>query len=395
MSVVTDVSAGAVPEGFREEIRDWLIANCPAEMRTQMSEADLVWGGKRPTYPSPEGKVWLERMAARGYNAPTWPTRFGGAELASAAARILEEEMTALNCRPALKSFGLTMLAPVLMEFGSEEQKLRFLPQIARGETRWCQGFSEPGAGSDLASLATRAVRDGDSIILNGHKVWTSYADRSDWMYCLVRTDPSLPKHKGISLILVDLASPGIRTEPIRLISGASIFCETFLEDVRVPVENVVGELGQGWQIAKRLLEFERASIAKGFAEGSNPTAGLEAAARARGPAALPQYLRERVARCAVNDRAMGLTQLRFAQEGTGLSAQQASVMKYLRGQFNQDRWEAQILLGGPQTLVAAPDGSGYCDEARNWLRSRGNTIEGGTNEIQLNIIAKRVLGLP
>ena len=219
---------------FRAETRAWLEANCPAEMRQPMtSEDDVCWGGRRCQFSSPAQKQWLDVMAARGWTVPTWPRAYGGAGLSSLEAKVLAQEMRALNCRSPLNSFGIWMLGPALLKFGNEEQKLEHLPKIARGEIRWCQGYSEPNAGSDLASLATKAEDKGDHFIVNGQKIWTSYADKADWIFCLVRTDTS-SKHNGISFVLFDMASPGVSTKPILLISGASPFCETFFDNVRV-----------------------------------------------------------------------------------------------------------------------------------------------------------------
>jgi len=193
-----------------------------------MKEDDEVWGGRRAVFDHPDQKVWLDRMAERGWTAPTWPREYGGGGLSHEQALVLADEMRSLGCRRPLKSFGVWMLGPVLLEFASEEQKRAHIPPIVRGEIRWCQGYSEPGAGSDLASLAARAALDGDEYVVSGHKIWTSHADRSDWMFCLVRTDPGAQKHEGISFLLIDMASPGITARPIRLISGNSPFCETF-----------------------------------------------------------------------------------------------------------------------------------------------------------------------
>ena len=184
---------------FRMQTRSWLEANCPASMRTPMPDDEIVWGGRRASFKNPDAKLWLERMAARGWTVPTWPKEYGGGGLSPDAARILEEELRRLDCRPPLQSFGIWMLAPVLLEFGTEEQKQMHLPKIARGEIRWCQGYSEPEAGSDLAGLKTRAVPQGEHFLVNGHKVWTSYANFADWIFCLVRTDPMAKKHEGIS----------------------------------------------------------------------------------------------------------------------------------------------------------------------------------------------------
>ncbi|MDX1291989.1 MAG: acyl-CoA dehydrogenase family protein, partial [Hyphomonas sp.] len=250
-------------EQFRAETREWLEENCPPSMRTPMKDDEIVWGGKRETFKNPDAKIWLERMGEKGWTAPEWPAKYGGGGLSRAQNRVLQEELRRIKARPALFSFGLWMFGPALLEFGNEEQKLRFIPDIVKGKTRWCQGYSEPGAGSDLADLQTRCEDKGDHYLINGQKVWTSYADKADWIFCLVRTDTSV-KHEGISFILFDMESPGVEARPIQLISGESPFCETFFTDVKVPKDQLVGEVNGGWQIAKRLLQFERSSISAG-----------------------------------------------------------------------------------------------------------------------------------
>jgi alkylation response protein AidB-like acyl-CoA dehydrogenase len=248
-------------EGFRSEVRGWLEANCPPAMRTPMPEAEAVWGGRREPFVNPESRVWLERMAERGWTCPTWPKAYGGGGLSYDENRVLQEELRRINARPALVGMGISMIGPALLEYGTEAQKAEHLPKIARGEIWWCQGYSEPNAGSDLASLRTVAVEDGDDYRISGQKIWTSGADKADWMFCLVRTDPRAPKHDGITFILFDMTTPGVTVKPILLISGFSPFCETFLDDVRVPKRNVVGEVNKGWTVAKRLLQYERTSI--------------------------------------------------------------------------------------------------------------------------------------
>src|SRR5215470_14510467 len=250
-------------ELFRTETRSWLLANAPQSMFTPArSEEDVCWGGKKTKYPA-DALRWLEVMGERGWTAPTWPKEYGGGGLTREEAKILAEEMRDLKLRPALAGFGLTMIGPLLLVEGSEEQKREHLPKIVRGEIRWCQGYSEPGAGSDLAGLQTRAVCDGDHYVVNGQKVWTSYGDKADWMFLLVRTDPEAPKHAGITFLLMDMETPGVSVKPIKLISGASPFCETFLADVRVPVANVVGQVDHGWAMARALLGHERNMIAE------------------------------------------------------------------------------------------------------------------------------------
>ncbi len=311
--------------------------------------------------------------------------------------------MRRLGCRPPLVSFGIWMLGPVLLEFGSEKQKREHLPKIARGEIRWCQGYSEPEAGSDLAGLKTRAVPQGEHFLVNGHKVWTSYADFADWIFCLVRTDPMAKKHEGISFILIDMADSGVRTRPIQLISGASPFCETFFENVRVPMANLVGQLNQGWTIAKRLLEHERKMIA-GLGERPRgaqlplPALAKFYAGESEGRLA-DAVLRDRIAQYEMDARAFRLTMRRAADEAkAGNAPGPASAMfKYYGTELNKRRNELQIAALGMQAL--GWEGEGFTPDeqrmTREWLRSKANSIEGGTSEIQLNIIAKRVLGLP
>lgn len=386
-------------DDFRNEVRRWLQANLPASMRTPMPDAEVPWGGRRGTFPNPDTRLWLHRMIERGWTAPTWPAAYGGADLSPAQAEILNEELKALGARPALFSFGLWMLGPVLLEYGSDEQKARFLPPIVRGEVRWCQGYSEPGAGSDLASLRMRAEDCGDHWLVNGQKIWTTYADAADWIFCLVRTDSSGAKHLGISFLLIDMATPGVSTRPIRLISGSSPFCETFFDDVKVPKENLVGQPNGGWQIAKKLLQYERHNVSAAAFGGEQSTRVEDLAKRAlgvdpQGRIADPA-LRQRIAEHALYERALQLTVRRAQREGAASAA--SSVVKYAAAKSNQDRHELIIEALGMDGL--GWDGDAYSpddlNETRKWLRSKGNSIEGGTSEINLNVIAKRVLGLP
>jgi alkylation response protein AidB-like acyl-CoA dehydrogenase len=388
---------------FRAETRAWLEANCPPAMRLPPSEEEIVWGGKRASFPNPDAGLWLDRMASVGWTVPTWPRHYGGGGLSGAQARVLEDEMRRLNCRPPLLSFGIWMLGPVLLEYGTEAQKQEHLPKIARGEIRWCQGYSEPEAGSDLAGLKTRAVLQGDHFLVNGHKIWTSYANYADWIFCLVRTDPAAKKHEGISFILIDMADPGVRTQPIRLISGASPFCETFIENVRVPVQNLVGQLNQGWTIAKRLLEHERRMIAGTGERNRGDGRPLEELARLyvgeRDGRIADPVLRDRIAQQAIDTRAFALTVRRAAEEAkSGAAPGPASAMFKLYGtELNKRRLELVLACEGTQAL--GWEGEGFAPEelqaTRAWLRSKANSIEGGTSEVQLNVIAKRVLGLP
>jgi len=387
---------------FRDEIRRFLDESCPPSMRTPiMGEDDEVWGGRRAVFKTPDARAWLERMAERGFTAPTWPREYGGAGLSPAEAAILDDELRRAGCRPPLKSPGLWMLGPVLLRFGTEAQKREHLPRMARGEIRWCQGYCEPGAGSDLVSLSTRAARDGDVYVVNGQKTWTSHGDRADWMFCLVRTDPAAPRHEGIGFLLIDMESPGVSVRPIKLISGASPFCETFFDDVRVPVENLVGAENQGWTVAKALLEHERASISRFRQASFDAEEPLQDLARRYLGDAVPledAALRDRITQANLDHLAYKLTVRRAAEVArAGAPGPESSVLKLYGMELNKRRKELRVAIAGFAGLGAAEPGFSpeELDLTRDYLRSRANSIEGGTTEIQLNIIAKRILGLP
>lgn len=386
-------------DAFRADTRAWLEQNCPPGMRTPMPDNERVWGGSKPVFSHPESKVWMERMIERGWTAPQWPKEYGGGGLDREHATVLSEEMQRLNCRPPLFSFGLGMLGPLLLDIGSAEEKQKYLPPIVRGEIWWCQGYSEPGAGSDLANLQTRAEDKGDHYLVNGQKVWTSYAHHADWIFCLVRTDTSV-KHAGISFLLFDMKSPGVEVRPIKLISGASAFCETFFTDVKVPKAQLIGEVNGGWAIAKQLLAHERSMISQLGARGGSRIPTLEELARryagdANGRISDPM-LRDAVTQQLMNDRAFEFTSKR-AMSGGDAAGGIASMLKYYGTEQNKRKLELLIKLAGTDGLAWEgeefnPDDLAVC---RAWLRSKGNSIEGGTSEIQLNVIAKRVLGLP
>jgi alkylation response protein AidB-like acyl-CoA dehydrogenase len=380
---------------FRAQARDWIARNLPASMATPMPEEEIAWGGRGGQFPNPDTKLWLDRMVAQGWTAPTWPAAYGGGGLSAEDAAILDEELKRAGARPALFSFGLWMLGPVLLEYADEAQKARFLPPIARGEIRWCQGYSEPGAGSDLASLRLKAQDCGDYWRLDGQKIWTTYADKADWIFCLVRTDFEAPKHKGISFLLVNLASEGVTTRPIRLISGSSPFCETFFDNVRVPKDHLVGPLNGGWTIAKKLLQYERQNVsAIGF--GGDRSVGLPSLAGER--LASDPALRQRIARQDMVERAVAiLTAQAQVEVNAGRAGAMSSIIKYASAKVNQDRHELAIEILGMDGMGWSGEGFGERDlgETRKWLRSKGNSIEGGTSEINLNVIAKNVLGLP
>ena len=381
---------------FRGETREWLEANCPPQMRTPMKSADdACWGGRNWTYQSEDQKLWLERMAAKGWTSPSWPKEYGGAGLSRAEAKVLQQEMNNIGARSPLHSFGIWMLGPALLKFGSDEQKLRYLPEICRGEIRWCQGYSEPAAGSDLAALATKCEdfpdSGGDHFLVNGQKVWTSYADQADWIFCLVRTDSSGKKQEGVSFLLFDMETPGVSTKPIKLISGRSPFCETFFVDVKVPKENLVGERDKGWTITKYLLTHEREMIGD---QGASKTLSQVIADKGITPSAI---LQAKIAEFEIDDWAFGQTMARLLQEakaGASLGAR-SSMLKYYGTELNKRRYELLMDAGGTDALEWESGRSNDGALARDWLRTKGNSIEGGTSEIQLNIISKHILQLP
>ncbi|HXT08117.1 MAG TPA: acyl-CoA dehydrogenase family protein [Roseiarcus sp.] len=376
-----------------DEIRAWLKAECPPEMcAPSRGDEDICWGGRSWAFQSPAQKLWFERCLARGFTVPTWPREYGGAGLSRDEAAVLYEEMRRIGARPPLTSFGISMLGPALLAFGTPEQKALHLPRIARGEIRWCQGYSEPGAGSDLASLATRAEDKGDHFLVNGQKIWTSYADKADWIFCLVRTNREAKKQLGISFLLIDMATPGVSTRPIVLISGKSPFCETFFDNVAAPKGNLVGKLDRGWDVAKYLLTHEREMIAGGGSNLFDSHALDKAAAKA---GRIDPFLRAKIAEAAVDAYASDATRRRYVDEiatGGELGARSAQ-LKYDGTELNKRRHELAMALAGAEGLYF--DGNRGPGVAEGWLRSKGNSIEGGTSEVMLDIVAKRLLDLP
>ena len=393
---------------FAAEVRAWLADNYPRELRDpkQVVDPEAIWGGRAFAGSRDPHIVWMRRMAAQGCTAPTWPREFGGGGLTAEQARVINREVAAGDYRTPLASFGLWMLGPVLLEYGDEAQKREHLPKIAGGDIRWCQGYSEPGAGSDLASLQTRCEDKTDHWLINGQKIWTSYANKADWCFCLVRTDAA-KKHEGISFVLIDMATPGVETRPIKLISGDSPFCETFFTDVKIPKQNLVGKINGGWEIAKRLLQYERQNISGGFGGGG----GAGGAAGDLGKIARRYVgvdetgaladgdLRTRITRNKMDFQAFYLTLARVAAESRASAGPSAatSIIKYAAATLAQERSELMVEALGSRGLGWEGEGfePGEKTATRGWLRSKGNSIEGGTSEVNVNVVAKRVLGLP
>jgi alkylation response protein AidB-like acyl-CoA dehydrogenase len=388
-------------DDFRAEVRAWLQANCPPGAR---GEGEVAGGGHKVPI-SADLRLWLDRCAERGYTAPTWPREYGGGGLDKAQYLVLLEEMRAIRARAPLAGMGTSMIGPTLLEFGTEDQKRRHLPRITSGEVRWCQGYSEPSSGSDLASLRTRAVDHGDHFVVNGQKIWTSGAQYADWIFTLVRTNPDVPKHDGISFLLMPMDQPGIRVRPIRLISGASPFCETFYTNAIARKEDLVGGLDRGWTVGKRLLQHERSGLSSLAANRTRAVGRpLAAMARdyvgvdARGRIADPQ-LREQILRHNVTDHAFRLTQRRAVEEadGTRTPGFTTSIFKLYGANLGKQDAELKLLVLGSSGL--GWEGAPFSDEelqaTRAWLAGKAGSIAGGSNEVQSNIIAKRVLGLP
>ena len=387
-------------EQFRSELRTWLEANCPEEMRQPArSEEDVFWGGRNATFQSDAQKAWFEACVEKGYTVPDWPTEYGGAGLNAAEFKVFRQEMNRIKARPPLSSFGIWMLGPALLHFGTHEQKERFLTEIARGEIRWCQGYSEPGSGSDLVSLQTFGEDKGDHWVVNGQKIWTSYADHADWIFCLVRTDKN-DKYRGITFMLFDMASEGVTTKPIKLISGRSPFCETFFDDVKVPKsygENIpgyVGEINRGWDVAKYLLGHERAMIS---GQSGGERTGSLGAALARNNMIENDMMRAEIAMFDIDALAFAAMAEKFADEikvGKCHPAQ-PNMMKYAGTELNKAKHELVMTAGGSAALEWESDASNDGKHARDWLRTKANSIEGGTSEVMLNVISKRILELP
>jgi alkylation response protein AidB-like acyl-CoA dehydrogenase len=387
---------GGDVEAFRTDARAWLEANFPAGLKAGRRSAQT------------DAQRWRELMADKGWGAPTWPKAYGGGGLSRGEARALAEEMARIGAHNPIGGLGIMSIGPTILELGTDEQKARHLPGIARGEKEWCQGYSEPGAGSDLASLQTKCEDKGDHYLVNGQKIWTSVANLADWCFCLVRTDPSAKKHEGISCLLIDMKSPGVETRPIRLINGDSPFCETFFTDVKARKDDIVGPLNGGWTIAKRLLQFERDAIATGLGGGTltGPASamGVEDYAKRyvglddQGRLADADY-RGRLARHRMENQAFQLTLRRAADEAKSSQgpSNAAAIMKYAGAQIAQDRAELIVEALGSQGL--GWEGDSFADQelaqVRGWLRTKANSIEGGSSEINLNVVSKRVLGLP
>ena len=384
---------------FRMETRKWLEDNCPNSMREPLTDVkQLYWGGRNGNYFSEDQKIWFERMLEKKWIVPYWETKYGGGGLTPKLNNILNQEMARLGCRKPHINFGISMLGPALLKFASEAQKVHYLNQICKGEIRWVQGYSEPNAGSDLANLQTKAEDKGDHFLVTGSKVWTSFGDKGDWIFCLVRTDTS-SKHTGVSFLLIDMASKGVSTRPIKLISGKSPFTETFFDAVKVPKKNLVGTLNDGWTIAKYLLTHERQMIGGiGETDKKKPLSEIAKEVLGKNNGSLSDIsIRNKISELEMNEKIFELTIQRAMDEhkaGNNPGAV-SSFFKYYGTELGIQKEELRLEVNGFNSTEWTSEESNNGREARLFCRSKGYSIEGGTHEIQLNIIAKRVLGLP
>ncbi|AIT80044.1 acyl-CoA dehydrogenase family protein [Novosphingobium pentaromativorans] len=383
----------ADPDAFRTAVRAWLEENCPPGARgLAQTPANSVWGGRNPTFPSEDQRIWMERMAERGWTVPEWPTEYGGGGLNKRQAAILAQEMQRIKAHSPLASLGIWMLGPALLEFGTEQQKKKYLPDIARGKIRWAQGYSEPGAGSDLASVQTRGeLKDGQWVV-NGQKIWTTNGDKCDMIFALVRTEPEAPKHLGISLLLIDMDQPGVTTRPIELLNGDAHFTATFFDDATSDADNIVGERGQGWSVAKFLLGHERAMIGSSSAGGLNESLP-DAVRRTLGVEALREdpALRHEIAKNLIGSWVLDIAMERLGDQARAraMNPHTPSVLKLIGTELNYRRSELMTALNGIERMTLGDS------DTRHWLAAPANCIAGGSNEIQLNILAKRALELP
>ncbi len=390
-------------QDFREEVRDWLETHCPPAARGRGEPITI--GTKRPMK-DPALLAWRHELGSRGWTVPLWPKEYGGGGLSAEQNQILQEELGAIKARVPIGGMGVSMIGPTLLEYGTEDQKLRHLPCIAMGDIAWCQGYSEPGAGSDLAALQTKMIDKGDVFQINGQKIWTSGANFADWIFTLVRTDPNAAKHEGISFILIDMNQPGVTVKPIKLISGNSPFCETFFDDAVARKDDLVGQLNRGWTVGKRLLQHERSGqggLRAGARQAVRRNMLAETAASYVGvtPAGRisDAVMRDTVVRFTMDQHSFRITQKRAREENTSgaTPGEATSIFKLYGATLGRDIADFKLQLMGSQGYGWQSDGftEDEIESTRGFLSSRAMTIYGGTNEIQMNIIAKRVLGLP
>jgi len=381
---------------FTKEVDSWIESHCPHSMRTPMPVSEQVWASSNIYFPSKDAKVWFDAMVSKGWCTPEWSKEFGGGGLTFDESKILKQRLKFYGCRPAQINFGISMLGPVLLEFGTDEQKHEFLPQISRGEIWWCQGFSEPGAGSDLANISTTATLKGGQYMIEGSKIWTSEANKADWMYCLVRTNKTVKKQAGISFVLLDLNQPNIDIKPIQLLSGQSPFCQVFFDNVYACETHRIAPENDGWKVAKRLLQFERTMMADMESEGAIDVEPLKVFRDSK-PGSSPgsKKLLAKIATHEMRNHMIEITMSRTAAESQNGFSPTGLTLKYLSTEETQNRWELNVSSLGMGGLEIVDRSSGVRKEvSKSFFYSKAYTIAGGSSEVQLNIISKNILGL-
>ena len=396
------MSTNKEKEEFRLETRTWLQTNCPEGAK---GPGQTAWGSSKIDLER-DVALWLERMSERGWTVPTWPKEYGGADLENDLYPILIQELMAIGARTPLTGRGVNYIGPTILELGTDEQKEKWLPGISRGEGGWAMGYSEPGAGSDLASLSTRAEKVGDEYLINGRKTWTSDAMDCDYIFVLARTSDDKPKHQGISLVLVDMDQPGVEVHPIRLLSGASPFNETVFNNALADSADVIGGVDNGWSAGKRLLQFERSTHAgintSGSQGGRNTRDDTKEIVLKYSPIESGRLAdsatRTRLLEFQMKKAAQSLTQKRTIEETRARAPGfTSSAVKLSNALIEQERDEMIVQVMGSLGIgwSGEPFSDQEIDATRTWLKQKSLTIAGGTKEVQLNIIAKRVLGLP
>jgi len=396
------MSTNKEKEEFRLETRTWLQTNCPEGAK---GPGQTAWGSSKIVLER-DVALWLERMSERGWTVPTWPKEYGGADLDNDLYPILIQELMAIGARTPLTGRGVNYIGPTILELGTDEQKEKWLPGISRGEGGWAMGYSEPGAGSDLASLSTRAEKAGDEYLINGRKTWTSDAMDCDYIFVLARTSDDKPKHQGISLVLVDMDQPGVEVHPIRLLSGASPFNETVFINALADSADVIGGVDNGWSAGKRLLQFERSTHAgintSGSQGGRNTRDDTKEIVLKYSPIESGRLAdsatRARLLEFQMKKAAQSLTQKRTIEETRARAPGfTSSAVKLSNALIEQEGDEMIVQVMGSLGIgwSGEPFSDQEIDATRTWLKQKSLTIAGGTKEVQLNIIAKRVLGLP
>ena len=384
-------------KSFTTEVDAWIEEHCPQSMRTPMPVSEQVWASSDINFPTKDSKIWFEAMISKGWCTPEWPVKYGGGGLSFEESKILRSRLKYFECRPAQINFGISMLGPVILEFGTDNQKKEFLPKISRGEIWWCQGFSEPGAGSDLANISTSAKLKGNQYIINGSKIWTSEANKADWMYCLVRTAKTQKKQAGISFILLNLRQPNLEIKPIKLLSGQSPFCQVFFDNVLAQQSHMIANENDGWKVAKRLLEFERTMMADLGSEGAVDIEPIKTYKNSQVLGTSGQLkLHKKIIKHEMRNHLIDLTMARTGIEAKSGFSPAALILKYISTEETQTRWELNVASLGAGGLEIVEKSQGSKQEiAKSFFYSKAYTIAGGSSEVQLNIISKHILGLP